>query len=300
MIAAFAFMGRYGRVLLVVGLVAGFLLPGIAAAMKPALPTMVAFLVFVSALRIGARDALGGLRDARDSLRLVVLLQVAVPLFAIGVFWGLGWLGSLFAAAAILALCGSSISGGPAFTVMLGHRPEQALRLLILGTMLLPLTILPVFWLTPGLGDAGQVVLSALRLTAVLAVAIGLAFAVRRALFPEPTAQVTQALDGLAALTLAVIVVGLMAAVGPALRTDPVTLLPWVALVFAVNIGQQVAARLAGASVAGSVVAGNRNIALFLVALPADIIEPLLLFVGCYQIPMYLTPVLMKRFYART
>ncbi len=52
-----------------------------------------------------------------------------------------------------------------------------------------------------------------------------------------------------------------------------------------------------GASVPVSVVAGNRNIALFLVALPAAVTDPVLVFIGCYQVPMYLTPVLLGRFY---
>jgi len=44
-----------------------------------------------------------------------------------------------------------------------------------------------------------------------------------------------------------------------------------------------------------TVMAGNRNIALFLVALPEPVMAPLLIFVGCYQIPMYLTPLLTGR-----
>lgn len=292
--------GRHGRVLLPLGLLAGFALPGVAAAMTPALPVMVAFMVFVSALRIGPRQAVGGLQEAQSSVTTVLALQVAVPLAAVAVFWAMDWQGSVFATAAILALCGASISGAPTLTVMLGHPPDAALRLLILGTLLLPVTILPVFWLTPGLGDAAQVAWTALRLTGVLALAIGAAFALRQLAFPEPSSQTTQALDGLSALTLAVVVVGLMSAVGPALREAPLSLLPWLALVCAVNLGQQVIARLIGASVATSVVAGNRNIALFLVALPAEVLEGLLLFIGCYQVPMYLTPLVMRRFYDRT
>lgn len=175
--------GRHGRVLLPLGLLAGFALPGVAAAMTPALPVMVAFLVFVSALRIGPRQAVGGLREARASLTTVLVLQVAVPLVAVAAFWAVGWQGAIFATAAILALCGSSISGGPT-KVMLGHPPEPALRLLILGTLLLPLTILPVFWLMPGLGDTAQVAWTALRLTGVLALAIGAAFALRQVASP--------------------------------------------------------------------------------------------------------------------
>ena len=43
--------------------------------------------------------------------------------------------------------------------------------------------------------------------------------------------------------------------------------------------------------------AGNRNIALFLVALPAEVMAPLMIFVGCWQLPMYLTPMLLRRLY---
>ncbi len=46
-----------------------------------------------------------------------------------------------------------------------------------------------------------------------------------------------------------------------------------------------------------SIIAGNRNIALFLVALPTATTDPVLVFIGCYQIPMYLTPILLRRFY---
>ena len=45
--------------------------------------------------------------------------------------------------------------------------------------------------------------------------------------------------------------------------------------------------------------AGNRNIALFLVALPPEVLAPLMIFIGCWQLPMYLTPVLLPRLYER-
>lgn len=43
--------------------------------------------------------------------------------------------------------------------------------------------------------------------------------------------------------------------------------------------------------------AGNRNIALFLVALAPETLAPLLVFIGCWQLPMYLTPILLPRLY---
>ena len=49
-----------------------------------------------------------------------------------------------------------------------------------------------------------------------------------------------------------------------------------------------------------AIVAGNRNLALFLGAVPPETLEALLLFVGCYQVPMYLTPLVMARLYRRS
>ena len=42
---------------------------------------------------------------------------------------------------------------------------------------------------------------------------------------------------------------------------------------------------------------GNRNIALYLTALPIVQMEPLLLFIACYQVLMYLTPLIGNMFY---
>lgn len=57
------------------------------------------------------------------------------------------------------------------------------------------------------------------------------------------------------------------------------------------------AGRAGKARAACAIVAGNRNMGLFLAALPAAVMEPVLLYLGCYQISIYLTPLLMKPLY---
>ena len=47
-----------------------------------------------------------------------------------------------------------------------------------------------------------------------------------------------------------------------------------------------------------AVAAGNRNVALFLGVLPAALTDDLLLLIGCYQVPMYLTPLVLPRLLA--
>lgn len=295
--SALQFAARHSRALLVLGLLAGVTLPGVAAALKPALPLMVAGLVFISALRIGMRAALGNLRQARHSLGLVLVLQLGIPLTLIALLSLSGWQGSPVGVALVLAMSAPAISGAPAFTVMLGHDPAPAMRLLILGTAILPVTILPIFWLAPSLGGPAEAILAAMRLLLTIVFATAAAFVLRRRFFPDPGPEVTRALDGLAALALALIVIGLMAAVGPTLRSEPVALTGWLALAFAINFGMQIAARSLGTGTSVGIIAGNRNIALFLVALPASVTDPVLTFIGCYQVPMYLTPILMQRLY---
>ena len=192
-------------------------------------------------------------------------------------------------------LSAPSVSGSPNFTALMGHDPTPPMRLLILGTALFPLTALPVLWLMPGLGNAGDVLAAAARLLLVIAVAVSAGFAARATFLPDPDHNATRAIDGASAILLGVVVVGLMAALSPALKSEPLTVLFWLIAVLIANFGLQIAAYLLGAHPGNAIVAGNRNIALYLVALPPDVAAPLLIFIGCYQIPMYLTPFVMAR-----
>jgi len=98
----------------------------------------------------------------------------------------------------------------------------------------------------------------------------------------------------------------LMSAIGESWRNSPLILLQTMVFAFAVNFGFQFIGSFFWGRAFGeefdvpmSVISGNRNIALYLTALPVSVTEPLLAFIGCYQFPMYLTPLLLRRFYHR-
>jgi arsenite transporter len=306
MIALLSLVARHGRAVMVLGLLAGLTLPQLAAVLKPWLPEMVAGLLFLTAFRIGAPRALGGLRDGLSSLKAVVILQMALPLLALGCFYALGLLATPLAAAIILMLSAPSLTGAPNITLLLGHAPEPAFRLMILGTALMPLTVLPVLLLLPALGDLQQVMVASLRLTVTIAVTVCLAFACRHWFMRNLQESTATAVDGLTILALAVIVIGLMAALGPALNSAPWRVAQWMLVALVANFALQYACfrwlMWRGATplaVPTAVVAGNRNFALFLIALPASTTDPLLIFLGCYQVPMYLTALVMHRIYAK-
>ncbi len=161
-----------------------------------------------------------------------------------------------------------------------------------------------------GSAEDFSIVAPALRLAAIILLAAGGAWLVRTLVFRRMQPKGEQAVGGITALLLAVFVLALMDAVQPALLADPWQVARALAFAFAVCAGLQVAAALAyrhlaavaadgGEAGAVGVAAGNRNIALFLAALPASQMDPLMVLVGCYQIPMFLTPIVMRRFYRR-
>jgi hypothetical protein len=75
-------------------------------------------------------------------------------------------------------------------------------------------------------------------------------------------------------------------------------------LAFGLNYGLQVITyilfRNTGANpqnTSMAIIAGNRNVAVFLVAVAVSNSNEFLIFLGCYQLPMYLTPMFMRWLY---
>ncbi len=304
MIRALSLCASHSRTLLILGLLAGIGLPGLAAAMAPWLPEMVAILLVITAFRIGYRAAFGALGDLRWSLPAVLVLQLAVPLLVavLGHLAGLG--GTPLALALVLACAAPTIAGGASLAIILRQDPGRMMQFLVLGTALFPLTLLPVLVAVPVVVDVSVLLGVGLRALLIILGAAGLGFLLRHWLLPVANAAQTKAMDGASVFFFAVIVVGLMAALGPMLRSDPWTALAWAVAAFGLSFGLQLLTLLALrhstlAHVSGplALAAGNRNIALFLVTLPPEVMAPVMIFVACWQLPMYLTPILLPALY---
>ncbi|SFE74956.1 hypothetical protein [Roseivivax sediminis] len=293
---------RHGRWLLVAGLLAGIAVPGLADAMAPWIVPMLGAMLCLAVLREGPSALRPRGPEARTALVAALALQLALPLCLGGALWAAGLLAHPLAAALVLASAAAPITGLPGLAAMSGADVSVALRQVTLGTALLPLTALPAFALVPAFADLGAVSGGALRLLALIALAALTALLLRR-IFPtlaRPEAR--PAYDGAMALAMALVVVGLMSAIAPAAREAPGALA--IAFVLACTL---YAAQITGAwrvakhavprhaALSLAIAAGNRNLALFLAALPPETAAPLMVFVGCYQVPMYLTPVLLPR-----
>ncbi len=289
-----------------VGLAAGLLLPTLATAMAPWLPAMVAALLTITALRIGHNAARGAARDLRWGLGAVAVLQLGVPLVCLGALTLAGLAGTPAALALVLTTSAPAISGSTNLALLLGLDAGRMMQIMVLGTAAFPLTVLPILLLSPQIGALPDVMASAGLVLLVILAATAIGFALRAFFYPNPTPSQVKTLDGASVLAFCVIVIALMAPLNTAIRETPTQVVLWALLAFTISYGLQATTLLALRRtklrpVAGplAIGAGNRNIALFLVALPPETIAPLLIFIGCWQLPMYLTPILLPPLYQK-
>lgn len=293
------------RWILVAGLLLGIFLPPLADLIKPWVGYWVAVLLFIAALRIDPRGALGTLRDYKHVGIFIVIFQVAIPTILAVFFLQAEFSGPL-AIALLIVMASAPISGSPGLAMMTGNQPAPTIRLLISTMALLPLTVFLPFSIVPFLGSAQAVSWIAFKLFLIIFLASLSGFAVRHFFMSNPSPRAIKSIDGLTAITMAIVVIGLMTGFGEAVLHDPVKILTVLLVAFAVNFGMQILVWFAASRLelrdtraAFAICAGNKNMAIFLAALPAVVTDPILHFIACYQIPMYLTPMLLRKLYER-
>ena len=292
----------WSRLVLALGLVAGVLLPGLAGQMSAHLPIWIAGMMFAGALRLSPDDLAGMRRGLGSALTLTAVLQVVCPSLIALLLVVMGWTGQPFGLVILLLAAAPPIIGSANIAALLGLDSARAMQLMLVGTLALPLTVLPVLWVLPGLGSTNAVLGAVFRLLLLVGLAGGGAVVCRALFLPRPDAAQAKALDGLSVVALAVVVIALMPAVSRSAVDTPGQFLVWLILAFALNLGTQLLTRPLFRTPPQNPAAfttGNRNLGIFFAALPAATTDPLLVFLGCYQMPMFLSPLLMRWLYTR-
>ncbi len=284
-------------------------MPWAAQPMRAAIPACIAVLLFLAVLRLfpnslsATRDV--SVNDWLQSAKVVLLSQLALPLLVFSVGSVLN-VPPVWLLAATLVAAAPPISGSPNLVLLLRGNGAAAMRWLMLGTAILPLTCLPILYLLYPEQSASIMFRPSLVLLMLIVGSVGSALLFLKVTQRLDVSPAPDVLDGASAVVLAMMVVGLMSAVHePGLEMVAVGKMLLVAVV--INGGLQLAGAMLAKwrnlssenTITQGVVMGNRNIALYLTALPAVQIEPLLLFIACYQVPMYLTPLIGDVFYRR-
>ncbi len=310
---ALAAVGKRGKWVLPLGLLAALALPQLARLMQEAIGPLLVVLLVISFLQLNESSQASPVTDTRlhrlltaDIKRTLLLLFAIQLVLPIVVLLAMRLLSVPVAWQVPVTLVGaaSCITGGPSMVMMLGGNGAAAIRLLVVSTLALPITAFPVLALLPLHSSHIMLVRTAFVLTLVVLGAYVVARLLRKFVLNDYNEKQRAVLDGLAACLLAVIVLGLMAAIHTA-WDEPGLLIKtlfWACLVnFAyqvIGLGLNHLFSMKLPIVLG-VMTGNRAVAIFLTALPASTYQPFLLFIACYQIPMYLTPLLGNYVYRR-
>lgn len=287
---------------LVAGLVVGIAFPAMARAMAPAIVPLVAVMLVLAAVREGP----GAVVVARPALRRVavgaLVLQGALPVVVGAALFFAGWLDHPLGIATVLAVSASPITGAPGLAVLSNADAGHALRHLAVGTVLLPITAIPALTLLPVFPTPEAILWAVGRLLVLLAVCLVASVVLLRLCPGLSRPEARPALGGLMALAMGIVVIGLMSEIRPALVAAPGELAAVFALAVALYLAQTLGAwgvvrgnSHPARAKAIAILAGNRNLALFLAAIPSEAAAPLMVFIGCYQVPMYLTPLLLAR-----
>lgn len=305
MISALEWIGARARWILAIGAVAALFLQDLAALLRPMLPAFVALMYLLAMIRIDLGAVFRRTLHPRRMLTLIaacIALMVATPALLAGIAGAAG-LSTELTASLVYVGAAPPLGSSAALCLLLGLDAAIALELTIIGSFLTP--IIGPFVTSLLLGEAVPIdpLDLSLRLAAMIGAGAVLAIIARALIGSETIARRARAFDGIGAIAMVATVIPIFAGATALIVAKPWLAAGVLALVFAFNIGLQlfttpflrrgIAKDSAGAL---GLIWGNRNAALYLAALPQSPVFTL--FVALYQFPMYMTPLLLDRFYS--
>ncbi|MEM9605602.1 MAG: hypothetical protein AAGA11_22275 [Pseudomonadota bacterium] len=299
-----SWVGERARGLLAIGMLLALAVPSIPdSVLRVVLPVTSSLILAVAFARLDARAVVDQWKEPRIRRVLLWCLAGTVPLsmvIATGIARALGLDPTLTLCLALFAAA-PPIASGAALCYLLGFDAVLALQLTVASTLLTPVVgPLCLVWIAgidlPVTSAALFASLSAIVTGGLLVGRTARHFIGRPWIDAHP-----RALDGVATIAMLCFIVPMFADVTNLLFESPLLSLALLATVFALNIGVNLLLRAfvkpaLGAARAGALglMSGNRNLALYYASVPP---EPVLgLFVALYQVPMFLTPLLLARF----
>ncbi|MDB5416040.1 MAG: hypothetical protein JWR10_4375 [Rubritepida sp.] len=293
-----------GAALLAVGIFAGLFIPPLAALMRNVITPAVFLLMVLVLLRVDPAQVLGYLRRPLLVVGLLAWLLILCPLAVWLILRLLGIEGPL-AAGLVIVATGCAATSSPAFARLVGLDGEISLVVAVLSTLLIPFTAPPLALGLLGIDLAISVEGLMLRLALLVGVPLLLSIAIRRAAGPARLAHWGRAVDGAVVLMVVIYGFGVMDGVLAKLIATPGLVLAGTALAVAGSFAMNALTALGFAgfgrrlALSAGLLAGNRNMALYLAVLPAATDPQItLLFVLC-QFPLFLSPFLLKPVYRR-
>ena len=302
MLGGLTWLGAQARWVLAVGVVLATFLPSLSSFLRPYLPGLVALVFCVSMARLD----LGALaRRACRPRRLAMLTVWSVALLVVtpAAIWAgtrAAGLPEAHVTALVYTFAAPPIASAAALCLLLGLDAAFALELTVVASIATPFIGPAVTKALLGEAVPLDAFDLALRMAAMIAAGVVAALLARRLLGPARIARHGGAFDGVATVVLLLFVIPLFDGFWGVVRALPWFALGTCALVLVANWGAQGVVALGvrrggGPEMAGAagLMWGNRNVSIYLAALPPD---PLFgLYVAFYQLPMLFTPLVLGR-----
>lgn len=299
-----ALSARRGSLLLAIGIFGGALLPPLAAAIHPVVAPLVFGMMTLIFLRVDFEATLAHLRRPGRVALIVVAQLIVSPVLMAALAEPLG-LDRGITAGLVLFAAGSAATSSPAFARMVGLDPELSLVVALLSTFLVPLTAPPLAAWLAGVDLAIGPGAFMLRLALVVGLPALVSLLLRRIIGPARLLRWGEAVDGVLVWFVVGYGFGVMDGLSARLAADPAWVVTALVVAIVANYGLNAVTTLAlwplgrnPAATAG-LMAGNRNMALFLAVLPASADPRVALFFALCQFPLFLSPFLLRPLYRR-
>ncbi len=303
LISLICFLGRHARLVLPAGIIAALLLPEITARWDLILPVIITLIYAASMIRLDLKHSfVSALRPKRllktAGLSLFILCFVPISYVLIARLFGLA---DLLMPSLVWYAVAPPIASTVWICTLLGFPAALAMEIVVLTSLAAPFT--GPFLASFILHDIAAIdpLFLFFRLAGMIMGGTFIALCGQWIMGRQNIERHREIFDGLSSLAMLVFLVPVFNGMGPVILLAPEMALSLLGLAILMNLGIQ-AAIMIGAQTpfskpyrstaqVMSVVTGNRNVGLYFAALPPDPIFGL--FTAMYQVPLYLTPLLL-------
>lgn len=299
------FLDRHATGFLGFSIVLALTLPDLASLMRPLLAPSVWGVLVLAMLRTDWAVFTGHLKRPGLVYATLAWLLLASPL---AVWWAVKELGMATGGvgqAMILAAAAPPLMSSPALAMIIGLDGVLALLMVIASMVIVPLSlpVMTLFFL--GITIEISYWEFAIRLLGVIGSALAVSFMMRRYLSQAGLAKISATADGMVVMLMLVFAVAIMDGVTARLLAEPLYVMAVLGLSFLFQALLQTTTAAIflpyGRREAFTVgfLAGNRNMGLLLVVLPAGLHPDIALYFALAQFPVFILPAVLKPLYGR-
>ena len=297
-----AWSARQGSILLAVGIFGGIVSPALAREFKVFVTPTVLILMTCVLLRVDIQGTLVHVRRPGRAVVMVVLQMLAAPVVAWAVTLPLH-LDAGIAAGVVIFATGCAAASSAAFARLVGLDPEISLVVTLMSLALVPFTAPTVALIVLGIDLSIGTAQLMVSLLIIVGLPLVLSLAIRWGVGRDGLARHGQAIDGFTVWMVVFYGFAVMDGLQARMAADPAWVVQALIAAFAVDYGLNFLTTLVLApwgfrsAASAGLMSGNRNMALYLAVLPATTDPRIVLFFGLCQIPLFLSPFLLRPAY---